>query len=285
MEHSPDLTPLSDLTAFPAPTAAGEHMQTCDRHGAYRNTGVQLRDEILWVGCPSCNAEATDRRRREAEERRLSEWRQQRAKAEEERMLAVIRAARIPLRFSGRGLECFEAASSGQKQALSVARNYAEALIEGRTGGRGLVFSGRPGTGKTHLAAGILQAVLPGRRGRYMTAPDLIRAVRATWRPESPEREDEVLERLTAFDVLVLDEVAVNSGTENEQTILFELIDRRYRALMPTVLVTNQDRAGLHRALGERSFDRLTETARWVTFDWPSRRPGMQGLTPCRGVA
>lgn len=279
MEPSPELTP------FPSFTAAGEYTRTCDCHGPYTNTGLRMREEIIWTGCPHCNDEAAERRRREDEERRLAEWRHRREKAEDERKLAVIRAARIPLRFSGRGLDTFEAALTGQKQALTAARSYVQALTDGCTGGRGLVFSGRPGTGKTHLAAGILQAVLPGRRGRYMTAPDLIRSVRATWRPESPEREDEVLERLTAFDVLVVDEVGVNSGTDNEQTILFELIDRRYRALMPTILVTNQDKAGLQRSLGERSFDRLTETARWVTFDWPSRRPGMQGIAPCRGVA
>jgi DNA replication protein DnaC len=65
----------------------------------------------------------------------------------------------------------------------------------------------------------------------------------------------------------------VQYGSDSEQTILFEILDRRYAEMRPTVLLTNQDRAGLKSFVGDRVFDRLSETSRWVAFDWKSYRP------------
>jgi DNA replication protein DnaC len=72
--------------------------------------------------------------------------------------------------------------------------------------------------------------------------------------------------------LLVLDEIGVQYGTDGEQTIIFDILDRRYRDMRPSVLLTNQDKAGLKTFIGERAYDRLTETCRWVPFDWPSYR-------------
>lgn len=42
--------------------------------------------------------------------------------------------------------------------------------------------------------------------------------------------------------------------------------------MMPTILLTNQNKAGMKVFLGDRSFDRLREGGQWVTFDWESHR-------------
>jgi DNA replication protein DnaC len=72
---------------------------------------------------------------------------------------------------------------------------------------------------------------------------------------------------------LVIDEIGVQYGTEGEQTILFDVLDIRYRDQMPTILLTNQDMAGARQFLGDRTWDRIRETGRWVSFDWESFRP------------
>ena len=50
-------------------------------------------------------------------------------------------------------------------------------------------------------------------------------------------------------------------------------MDRRYREMRPTILMTNLDKAEFKNAIGERVYDRLTEVGRWVKFDWESFRP------------
>lgn len=71
---------------------------------------------------------------------------------------------------------------------------------------------------------------------------------------------------------MAIDEIGVQYDTDGEKTLIFEVIDRRYREMMPTILLTNQSKTGLKDFLGERAFDRLTENAKWIVFDWPSYR-------------
>ena len=61
-------------------------------------------------------------------------------------------------------------------------------------------------------------------------------------------------------------------GTEGEQVILFDIINRRYQDQMPMILLTNQSKEGFKQYLGDRAFDRLREAGRWVAFDWESHR-------------
>ena len=77
---------------------------------------------------------------------------------------------------------------------------------------------------------------------------------------------------LAGIDLLILDEVGMQYGTEAEQITLFDIIDKRYRDLKPTILLTNQNSSGLKQFLGERSFDRVKEECIWVTFLWASHR-------------
>lgn len=233
----------------------------CPEHGAFESRNIIGR---VWSKCPTC-AEI------EAENRRVAEDRAARERAEA-RHRSMIEAACIPARFVGKNFDNFVADTPQKRHALTVARDFAEQFAEHSRKGSGLILSGLPGTGKSHLAGAVLQELLP-RDVRYMTCLDLIRAIRETWRKDSERTEGQVLRYLERLDLLVVDEVGVQYGTDGEQTVLFEVLDRRYREVKPTILLTNQDKAGFKGFVGERTFDRLAETCRWVPFDWASYRP------------
>jgi DNA replication protein DnaC len=235
-------------------------MASCPEHGGYESRNI-LRS--VWTRCPACEEL---RRAGEAEE----EARRQQRIAER-RHADRLRGARIPARFIGRTFDNFRADSDGQKRALTVARDFAEQFADNRRRGQGLILLGMPGTGKSHLASAIMQTMLE-RSICYVTCLDMIREVRDTWRKGSDRGELDVLDAFGTMDLLVIDEVGVQYGTEGEQTIIFDVLDRRYREVLPTILLTNQDSAGLKQFIGDRTFDRLTETCRWVAFDWPSYR-------------
>jgi DNA replication protein DnaC len=259
MDHSPEQNPrsLDDVLGARQPDQPG----TCPQHGPFVSRNVLGR---IWTRCPEC--EATGRAERDAAE--VAEQRRQ----AEQRHQQQLTTARIPTRFIGRSFENFVAETDAQRHALTVARSYAEDFTTNARRGVGLVMAGMPGTGKSHLAAAILQALFP-RNVAYMTCMDVIRAVRETWRRDSERSETQVLRHLEQLDLLVIDEVGVQYGTDGEQTVLFDVLDRRYREVRPTVLLTNQDRVGFKTFIGERTFDRLAETTRWVPFDWASYRP------------
>lgn len=238
----------------------------CPEHGMF--TSRRLSPLVrVWSRCPRCT---------EVEDRAAVLRQEQEAREESERRhRAMLDKANIPARFFGRSFDNFEATTPPQVHALTVARDFAEQFEERQKQGAGLIFSGKPGTGKSHLAAAILQALL-SPNVRYMTCMDLIRAVRETWRRDSEQSEGRLLAYLENLDLLVIDEVGMQYGTDGEQTILFDVLDRRYREVRPVILLTNQDKTGFKGFVGDRTYDRLTETAKWVPFDWESHRPKMR---------
>lgn len=250
----------------PTRVPLGDKPLVCDRHGPYVATGARyLRNVEIWTPCPDCHEERLARER-QAEADKLADQAR-------ERLQWAIGEAAIPARFIGRSLDNFHADTAPKEHALAVAREFAENFDAHSERGSNLIFSGLPGTGKSHLATAVLQALMPARVGLYTTCMNVIRAVRGTWRRDSERSETEVLDMLASVPLLVLDEIGVQYGTDGEQTILFDVLDRRYREMQPSIFLTNQNKKGFSDFIGERTFDRLTETSRWVAFDWPSHRP------------
>lgn len=264
--------------SMPAPVARtfrqelGERHAECPSHGAYRAHGFRVgaMTREIWSPCPQCVAEDAEQIRREEAAAAAQAMRAARE--------AAIGEADIPPRFQGRDFAAFVADTDEKRRALTLARDFAEQFEANMRRGAGLVFAGLPGTGKSHLAAAIMLALIDRYAVRYTTCMGLIRMVRDTWRRDSELSERQVLRMLCDdIDLLVVDEVGAQYGTEGEQNLIFEVMDRRYSGMRPTILLTNQDKDGFKAFVGDRVFDRLRETSRWVAFDWPSYRPTARG--------
>ena len=206
----------------------------CEKHGIHY--AVRYGDDTTtWdikLGCPLCAKEAI--------------------------VEQALGQAAIPKRFITKTLESFEVRDS---ESLSVARNicqgYVENLADNLAKGRCLVFSGTIGVGKTHLACAVANsAVRAGHSVFFASVSKLIRMVRASW---GTREEQAVIDNLIALDLLVIDEVGIQAGTDNERNILFDIINGRYENMKATFVITNLDRTQLPQYLGERIVDRLRE--------------------------
>lgn len=242
------------------------HMQiSCPRHGEYMANGTRLKSRDVWSSCPGC---AADWKAKEEADRAREQ-----ALREANTRLYHLQQAAIPQRFIERTLDTFKATTPEQQHAFRVAADFASNFEAHYKKGSWLVFSGLPGTGKSHLAAGILQAIMPAYLGKYFTCMEVIQYIRSTWRKESEASEVDVLSEFASLPLLVIDEIGMQYGTESEQNHLFDVLDRRYRDMMPTILLTNQNKEGFRQYVGDRIYDRMTECARWVPFAWESYRP------------
>ena len=73
----------------------------------------------------------------------------------------------------------------------------------------------------------------------YLTTPDLLDRIRASFNPESDMHYDEFFEQVRNAPLLVLDDLGVQSGTPWAREKLDQLLTSRFNNELPTVIVTN----------------------------------------------
>ncbi len=105
-----------------------------------------------------------------------------------------------------------------------------------------LLLKGSYGCDKTHLAAAIANARVPqGRPALFIVVPDLLDYLRATYAPNSEVSYDERFESIRSAPLLILDDLGSHSATPWAQEKLFQLLNYRYNAQLPTVITTNRE--------------------------------------------
>jgi DNA replication protein DnaC len=134
-------------------------------------------------------------------------------------------------------------------------------LIQAANGrGSVVLIHGPRGKGKTQLVCDVAHSVRNRLRmmARYTTAADLFRSIRDSFGGEGKERA--LIEQMTAPLLLVIDEAHERGGTEFENRVLTEIVDKRYAAMRETFLVTNETVAQAEKSLGPSIWSRMIET-------------------------
>ena len=241
-----------------------ERSDVCEVHGAY-TAFCHLGN--VWTGCRQCAAAAEVRRAeqdaRKEKELRDAEWQQR------------LGRAGIPERFMHCSFGSYQVEHELQQQALDAAMAWANDWQQVRAVGRGAIFLGNVGTGKTHLAVSIGKHVMRkhGASVLFVSVQRAIRSIKDTWARGSSVTEAQAVALLTFPDLLILDEVGVQHGSEYERQVLFDVLNERYETRKPTLFLSNKTLDEFKVVMGERVMDRLREDgAPVVPFCWPSAR-------------
>jgi DNA replication protein DnaC len=144
-------------------------------------------------------------------------------------------------------------------QVVAAARRFAGRIDEHLNAGRGLWFMGPVGTGKTTLAMLVSKAALSaGRSVAIYSLPRLLNEIRDTHRTERSHVD--LLDRLTAVDLLHIDDVGAERTTDWVLEELYSIVNARYEDERSMVITTNiNDRDQLCEQISERTVSRLTE--------------------------
>lgn len=144
-------------------------------------------------------------------------------------------------------LELPKDAQNNLQRAVQMAQEYAF-KPEGW-----LVLMGSPGTGKTHLAAAIAnQQASQGTPVLFVTVPDLLDHLRATFAPTSTITYDKRFNEIKTVHFLVLDDLTITSpsswATSWAREKLHQILNYRYNAQLPTVITTTNTDVELENA-------------------------------------
>ncbi|PHR17316.1 MAG: ATP-binding protein [Sphingopyxis sp.] len=244
----------------------------CEEHGDYQVERPVVMGRPWGASCPEC-----DQRRQEAVAQQKREG-LERAKAD--RLAELLSQANIPKRFEGFTFDDYEPVNDKAAKIKQACQRYADRFEDRLQMGGGLVLCGITGTGKTHLACAIANHVMKEHRrvALFTSVVKMSRAIKASYGSKSDRTEEQVIRSFTDPDLLIVDEIGAQRGTETELLLAQEIIDERYQQVRPTILISNLSESRLAEYIGERAVDRMYEGGGAIlAFEWESYRRSGKG--------
>ena len=234
---------------------------------------------------------AVARKIREAEERathkpaaQAATITDERAKSEAARKKRSFHPAQIRLcsvlpwitQPEGLTLDGYRAETVEQKRAVMICRrfvdSFADRLIKG-TSDRGILFTGRCGTGKTHLACGILDGLkrldMPGF---FIPAIELFDLYTPSFAEGFEGSLSDLRARISRVSCLVIDDVGADAWTAARRSRLQQTVDQRSANGLPTIITTNVSKADFAEGAGQRITSRFQKSLYPVVCDWADYR-------------
>ena len=149
--------------------------------------------------------------------------------------------------------------------------NYVDNFAEMRKRGKGLLFYGEVGTGKTFYAACIANALID--RGYPCLMTDFPRLEKTI--SEMLEGKQEYIDGLNKFPLLVIDDLSRERDTSYMNEIVQDVINARYQAGLPTIFTTNLTKEEISHPKDiskQRPYSRLLEMCFPVKVEGKDRR-------------
>lgn len=156
----------------------------------------------------------------------------------EQRAERVIERAHIPKRYENCDFESYETDLADGKNytpqhasSLSNAKRTAQCFVRDYPGGdhSGLLFTGNPGAGKTHLAVAALKELIKrGHSGYFCEYGGLLRDIQNSYRAESEITEIKLLDPILSVEVLVLDDLGCIKPSDWVRDTIAYILNTRY---------------------------------------------------------
>lgn len=169
---------------------------------------------------------------------------------------------------------------------------YKTALAIVESGGI-VIAHGRRGTGKTQIACELakharfpnsekpkrewaMQSHAEYRPAIYCKAMEIFIDLKNGYGRPKEQSEKDIIIKLSSAAFLVIDEAHVRGETKYEDDKLTHIMDKRYDAMLPTMLITNVTRQDFAAQLSPSIISRIRETGGGIECNWESYRKQKQ---------
>ena len=203
------------------------------------------------------------------------------------RKKAAAVAGRIPKRYRDVSFER-QPVLSMPADAVKAVKAYCDRVDARLAEGRGMYFQGDVGTGKTTLAMLIAKtAMTAGHTVAIYSLPRLLGMLRETYDDASEFSLNGLLDRLSAVDLLHIDDVGAEQTSSWVLEQLYTIVNTRYEDGKAIVFTTNLDDDGLREQIGPRTVSRLFEMCELVRMYGDDQRgdPGILSYPKPYGAA
>lgn len=240
------------------------HIFQCPKHGAYSiHLAPGVDPKTHPHQCPIC-----------ADEEEKLRQKRQFQRASMHKAADVVSAF---LRDEGvsvpdiRTFEEYVPKTDEQRFAKNVCERFARGFLERYYEDKaslGICMIGSYGTGKTHLATAILDVLrkedVPGI---IVRVADLVDALNA-----DPSKVAKRIGALAKVSCLVFDDIGASTLTDSEQKRIYQILDARLQAKLPTIFTTNFDGEDFERAVNGRVVSRIVGNTYKLPIVGPDHR-------------
>lgn len=150
----------------------------------------------------------------------------------------IFERMKIPKRYRDVSFENYQAIKAyGQDLVLNRVKQYINSTDYKE--GKGLLFVGPPGVGKTHLSVSILKEFFLKKAivGLFRDTRTLLFDLKSTFDGSSSSRE--LMEEVLTAPILVLDDLGSERLSDWARDILHYIIIHRYNELKPIIITSN----------------------------------------------
>ena len=165
----------------------------------------------------------------------------------------------------------FENDDQANEKVTKIAKNYVANFETFKNNGKGIVFCGGVGTGKTYMASCIANALID--QGYTALVTNFARIVNTL--SGMYEGKQAYIDSLCEYDLLVIDDLATERNTEYMNEIVYTIIDSRYRSHKPLIVTTNLSYGAIRNpgdVNKQRIYSRITEMCYPVAVEGKDRR-------------
>lgn len=233
------------------------YCSVCDTPKIY--VGENWRGKLVARRCV-CECYEIERQKQTEEEMR------------KEKLLRIEKLKNMSLigeRYKGKHFSDLDLSNKDFTEVYKRCKKYCEVADEVYKNGYGMYLYGNSGTGKTLLTACMANELMEKEYSVLFTNFfEINRAIRNTYSGKTNETDNNIINNIANADFLFIDDfgtesLSKNNGDNFTQDKIFEIINKRYNNVKPTIFSSNYSLKDLitNRGFTSKTIDRVNEMA------------------------